>query len=207
MSNRYYTALSLSHLSPDNSRSKGESDHDLVDILPCVESLREGLLSVTHTRRTQLLDSFACTVLHDMTATLYDYYHRLPHSMPGSASSSLHDWVTEAEYRIALQGAADGIISHKLKDISTGLLRDWIFVAKDVNDICHEGEDKFMMRMGSYTGSEPLQAGYLIAVLFGLNTPVVLRRMKSAEVKEGQELYEFPGTAYVHGMMDGEAVD
>jgi hypothetical protein len=48
------------------------------------------------------------------------------------------------------------------------------------------------------------QAGDYICILFGCSVPVILR--KCASDAEGGVLYTFVGEAYVHSMMDGEAV-
>lgn len=71
---------------------------------------------------------------------------------------------------------------------------------------------KFLRSKGSDEGVEDkklfglaptnAQEGDLICVLFGCSVPVILREMKT----EGGCYYYFIGEAYVHGMMDGEAL-
>ena len=48
------------------------------------------------------------------------------------------------------------------------------------------------------------QAGDYICILFGCSVPVILRKCPPGT--EGKIFYTFVGEAYVHGMMDGEAV-
>lgn len=48
--------------------------------------------------------------------------------------------------------------------------------------------------------SNPVDVGDILAVLDGCDMPTLLRRM------DGQQTSRFIGEAYVHGMMDGEAV-
>jgi len=100
-------------------------------------------------------------------------------------------------------------------DFNAGLMRDWFFVATNVAS-GGDGDGGNKMRMGNYTGTRPLETGDLVVVLYGLDTPCVLRRVRAGEGGEsekddggceGQENYEFVGTAYVHGLMDGEALD
>ena len=53
-------------------------------------------------------------------------------------------------------------------------------------------------------GSEDVQDGDLICIIFGCSVPVVLRKIVSDEMT-GEHYYELVGDCYVHGMMDGEA--
>ncbi|KAK3996586.1 heterokaryon incompatibility protein-domain-containing protein [Cladorrhinum sp. PSN332] len=52
-------------------------------------------------------------------------------------------------------------------------------------------------------GPEGSQVGDVVCILYGCSVPVVLKAAKNSEV-EG--LYEMVGEAYVHGVMDGEAM-
>ena len=51
---------------------------------------------------------------------------------------------------------------------------------------------------------EGTEAGDIVCILFGCTVPVVLKRLEKDSTM--QELYELVGEAYVHGVMDGEAV-
>lgn len=51
-------------------------------------------------------------------------------------------------------------------------------------------------------GPQPMRPGDIIVVLYGCRLPVVLRRTDSIECQ-----YEFVGTCYLYGIMDGEAVE
>jgi hypothetical protein len=44
--------------------------------------------------------------------------------------------------------------------------------------------------------------GDIICILFGCSVPIVLREYRT----ENDHYFEFIGEAYIHGMMDGEAV-
>jgi len=46
-----------------------------------------------------------------------------------------------------------------------------------------------------------------ICILFGCSVPVVLRHVKGPKHTKGGHRYKFIGESYVHGMMDGEALD
>ena len=154
------------------------------------------------------------TLLHDIYPMLYDLYYRLSRD---EAPETIYFWITEADFRSRVGQAADGLKSHAWNDMNTAMARDWFFVA----DKSGSGESGFYM--GSYMGVRALQEGDLVVVLFGLDMPCVLRRVRAGEedgdggkaqkmgrgakASTGQCLYEFVGTAYVHDMMDGEAVD
>ena len=45
----------------------------------------------------------------------------------------------------------------------------------------------------------------LICILFGCSVPIVLRRQKDAHT--GQEYFQFIGECYIHGIMEGEALE
>jgi hypothetical protein len=51
---------------------------------------------------------------------------------------------------------------------------------------------------------EGTEAGDIVCILFGCSVPVVLKRVEGNS--NAQELCELVGEAYVHGKMDGEAV-
>jgi hypothetical protein len=53
-------------------------------------------------------------------------------------------------------------------------------------------------------GSEDVQDGDLICIIFGCSVPVALRKIVSDEMT-GEHHYKLVGDCYVHGMMDGEA--
>lgn len=80
------------------------------------------------------------------------------------------------------------------------------------------GARKLLVSKKGYVGLAPLGArvGDLICILFGGQTPFVLRRAMGAnEVREdcaaafggSGSLYFFMGESYVHGLMDGEAYE
>ena len=47
------------------------------------------------------------------------------------------------------------------------------------------------------------RAGDIVCVLFGCSVPVVLRKHEDS----GVDHYKFIGECYIHGIMDGEAVE
>ncbi len=53
---------------------------------------------------------------------------------------------------------------------------------------------------------EETQKGDLICILFGCSVPVVLRK-EIADKRTGDYHYKIVGECYIHGMMDGEALD
>lgn len=54
-------------------------------------------------------------------------------------------------------------------------------------------------------GPEETQDGDELCILFGCTVPVLLRKVR--DTPPDHDLYELVGESYVHGMMDGEAVD
>ena len=52
-------------------------------------------------------------------------------------------------------------------------------------------------------GSPDVKAGDMICIIFGCSVPVVLRKVSTG----GASHFEFIGECYVHGMMDGEALE
>jgi hypothetical protein len=50
-------------------------------------------------------------------------------------------------------------------------------------------------------GPQVTTEGDTIAILYGCNTPVILRQINASELN-----YEFVGECFIHGIMDGEAV-
>ncbi|KAK4172944.1 heterokaryon incompatibility protein-domain-containing protein [Triangularia setosa] len=53
-------------------------------------------------------------------------------------------------------------------------------------------------------GPEGGQVGHVVCILYGCSVPVLLKKVEDPRV---EELYEVVGETYVHGVMDGEAMD
>ncbi|KAK0736250.1 hypothetical protein B0T21DRAFT_366576 [Apiosordaria backusii] len=53
-------------------------------------------------------------------------------------------------------------------------------------------------------GPEGSKVGDVVCILYGCSVPVLLKRVKNPRV---EDLFEVVGETYVHGMMDGEAMD
>ena len=53
-------------------------------------------------------------------------------------------------------------------------------------------------------GSPDIRAGDMFCLIFGCSIPVVLRKISASG---GSPHFEFVGECYVHGMMDGEALE
>ena len=66
---------------------------------------------------------------------------------------------------------------------------------------------RFCITKNGYIGMVPpgTQAGDLICILFGTDTPFVIRDLPTPD--EVRKSYELVGDCYVHGMMDGEGMD
>jgi hypothetical protein len=64
----------------------------------------------------------------------------------------------------------------------------------------HEDDDKQLFGLAPTHAQE----GDFICILFGCSVPVILRKRSPPESDESY--YWFIGEAYVHGMMDGEAL-
>jgi hypothetical protein len=60
-----------------------------------------------------------------------------------------------------------------------------------------------------HTLSRPIPAkGDVIAIIFGLNTPHVLRRAASGRKEPDRRMFaQLVGDTYVHGIMEGEALE
>lgn len=63
-------------------------------------------------------------------------------------------------------------------------------------------------RSGELFGLAPAGArnGDLVCILYGCTVPVVLRRHETTEKGKKTEFFQLVGDAYVHGMMEGEAL-
>ncbi len=90
--------------------------------------------------------------------------------------------------------AADGMFSHRILDMNKDIMNH-----------------SFLMTDDGRMGSGPLGAaeGDWVVVLNGMRIPVVLREVPTRILAgdSNDSCYQFVGTAYVHGVMDGEAVD
>jgi hypothetical protein len=65
-----------------------------------------------------------------------------------------------------------------------------------------EDDDKQLFGLAPTRAEE----GDLICILFGCSVPVILRNMSPSPPESGDAYFYFIGEAYVHGMMDGEAL-
>jgi len=67
---------------------------------------------------------------------------------------------------------------------------------------------RFAVTKAGYMALVPELAlpGDVVAVLFGLGVPFLLRRDDDHGKVEGQVTYQLVGECYVHGIMDGEVV-
>ncbi|KAH6674786.1 heterokaryon incompatibility protein-domain-containing protein [Halenospora varia] len=71
----------------------------------------------------------------------------------------------------------------------------------------HTYKRTFCCTRSGYMGLVPpgSRVGDVVCVLFGMQTPVVLRKIEDVEGGFGEEItYELVGECYMHGMMDGE---
>jgi hypothetical protein len=64
-----------------------------------------------------------------------------------------------------------------------------------------DAPDKILVGLGPSKTKE----GDVIAILYGCSVPVILRPVH--DHSKDQQYYEFVGEAYIHGKMDGEAID
>ncbi|KAH8892841.1 HET-domain-containing protein [Thozetella sp. PMI_491] len=129
---------------------------------------------------------FALTLLRGVEIVLLDSYIR---AKADTAVGQVQNWLYETKKRAGLRQAADGRMSQELSDMSTNIKTQ-----------------SFFATASGYMGSGPAGAaeGDWVAVLYGLDSPCLLR-----EVSHGADgsCYRFIGTAYIHGLMDGEAVN
>jgi hypothetical protein len=74
------------------------------------------------------------------------------------------------------------------------------------NTTANNGTDAINVSSVAMTGLGPrdAQTGDHLSILLGCSVPVILRRVGSAE---SARVYKLVGECYVHGMMDGEALD
>ena len=63
----------------------------------------------------------------------------------------------------------------------------------------------FVSKDNKWLGLAPMaaQENDIICILYGCSVPVVLRKQEV----EGESFWELVGECYVHGMMDGEAIE
>ncbi|KAK5057503.1 hypothetical protein LTR84_011503 [Exophiala bonariae] len=159
-------------------------------------------------RGKALLDT-ATTLMQGTSVLLLDWYDRAE----GERSlNTLRSWVYEAQWRRNLQEAADGRLSHEWKDIEASLKTNTFFVTTD----------KMLGTCAAVNAA--LACGDRVAVLYGSDMPVLLRKAsghtassRSGCDKDGKgvsvgdplpsESFQFLGVAYVHGLMDGEAMN
>ena len=68
----------------------------------------------------------------------------------------------------------------------------------------HDAAAKFSLGLGP----GDLREGDIVVVLFGCSVPVILRNVSAIpNLSLGKDTYELVGEAYIHGMMDGEALE
>ncbi|EWG55784.1 hypothetical protein FVEG_13733 [Fusarium verticillioides 7600] len=79
-------------------------------------------------------------------------------------------------------------------------IEDFLTFAQDFGYSCHR---KFFITGKGYIGTGPrsLEPGDFVCILFGGDTPYIVRQRPSAS-----DEYLFLGTTYVHGIMEGEAI-
>lgn len=90
----------------------------------------------------------------------------------------------------------DAMLARHRTEAASGVSRSFRDVARSA---CY-GKLFFATATGWIgVGARGLQAGDIVAVLFGCRVPVILRRR--------QHFFELVGSCYVHGIMDGEAIE
>lgn len=180
---------------------------------PLSDTMLLGLDEHREETRCEPLLVTAMTIMQGIKATLVDWYNR------GKEEERLHpieQWVNEAEWRESLKQSVDGRVNHEWKDLEASLTTNNFFATSD-------------KRMGSCAAmNTDLARGDRVAVLYGLDMPVLLRKVGAKIVTSSNavtescndgaeglgarktmepETYQFLGVAYVHGLMDGEALD
>jgi hypothetical protein len=80
----------------------------------------------------------------------------------------------------------------------------WELVSKDIGTII-EDTNMFLTTHGYLgLGHEGLDAGDIVCILSGGEVPFILRETAK---REDRGVFQFLSECYVHGVMDGEAVD
>lgn len=179
---------------------------------PLSDTMLRGCDEYRNRQQCKPLLATAMTLMQGIRATLVDWYDR---GKEDERLRTINQWVHEAEWRRGLQAAANGMVSHEWKDLEATLTTSTFFTTSD-------------RRLGSCAAvTTDLSQGDRVAVLYGSDMPVLLRKVgggtatsngesdscddgeerRRAREKVERESFQFLGVAYVHGLMDGEALD
>lgn len=95
-------------------------------------------------------------------------------------------------------------LHHSSGEVSDLPLSAWELVSKDIGTIIEDKNMFLTSRRYLGLGHEGIDVGDVVCILSGGEVPFILRETGK---REGMDLFQFLCECYVHGVMDGEAVD